>query len=335
MSETVVVTGGAGFIGSNLVRELLRRGYRVKVIDNLSTGTLENLHEIRNDIEFVEADIRDVEVLHKHFRGIDVVLHQAALGSVPRSIDNPVDTHNVNINGTFNVFLAARDAGIKKVVYASSSSIYGNRKRFGSIDNVQHKREVMKPMPLSPYAATKLVGEEYAKVFAHIYELSTVCLRYFNVFGPRQNPASQYAAAIPKFITAILDDQPPTVFGDGKQSRDFTYVDNVVEANILAISSNRAVEGETINIACGHSVAVLEVIERINSILGKHIQPSFLPARKGEVRNSLASIEKAAAMIGYFPQVQFSQGLERTVRWFRDHGQTHLAALERAAASKA
>lgn len=316
-SENVIITGGAGFIGSNIGRELVRRGYRVTVFDNLSTGRLSNLSDIRSKIRLVKGDIRNLPSLERAFRKADYVLHLAALPSVPRSIDDPVASHEVNVNGTFNVLLAARNHKIKKVVLSSSSSIYGNRNRLGD-QTLKHKKELMKPMPLSPYAANKLMGEEYAKVFAHIYGVPTVCLRYFNVFGHNQNPRSEYAAVIPKFITAMLRNKRPTIYGDGRQSRDFTYIDNVVEANILAMTSTRVRQGETINIACGHSITLRELVTQINKVIGKKIKPKFDTARAGDVKDSLAQIQKAKRLLKYEPTINFNDGLRRTVEWYRE-----------------
>ncbi len=314
----VVITGGAGFIGSNIAHELLARKYGVTVIDNLATGRLENLHDIRRKITFVRGDIRNLDLLQRTFKGATYVLHQAALPSVPRSIRDPFASHDVNVNGTFNVLLAARDQKIKKVVLASSSSIYGNRKYYGSRE-FRDKKEVMKPMPLSPYAVNKLVGEEYAKVFAHIFQVPTVCLRYFNVYGHNQDPQSEYAAVIPRFITAMLTNKPIVIYGDGHQSRDFTYIDNVINANILAMLSPKASHGETMNVACGDSVSLLRLATSIGKILGKKPKITFEPARAGDVKHSLADISKAKKYIGYTPVVRFDDGLKRTVEWYREH----------------
>lgn len=315
--EKVIVTGGAGFIGSNLAIELLHRGYKVKVIDNLSTGLKKNLDSITNDIEFIEGDIRSLNLLEKHFAGQDFVLHQAALGSVPRSINDPQSTHETNVTGTLNVLIASRNQNIKKVVYASSSSIYGNRKYSGK-KRVVMKKEMMKPMPLSPYSVTKLSAEYYIKVFSHIYELPTIILRYFNVFGPQQNPNTRYAAVIPLFIKAMLRGQSPTVYGDGLQGRDFTYVSNNVEANILAMNSQSS-KGESINIACSKTITLLQLIESINSILRTSIKPKFSDPRIGDVRNSLADITKAKNIINYSPTVFFEEGLKKTVEWYKQN----------------
>lgn len=316
--ERVVVTGGAGFIGSNIVRELLGKNYRVTVIDNLSTGKLSNLADIRRRVDFFQADIRNYRLMKRLFAGADFVLHQAALPSVPRSIGNPVESHDVNVNGTFSVLMAARERKIKKVVMASSSSIYGDRKNYG-LRKIKFKKEVMKPMPLSPYAVNKLIGEEYAKVFSHIYHLPTVCLRYFNVFGHNQDPKSQYAAVIPRFITMMIKKSRPVIYGDGTQTRDFTYIDNVVQANLLAMVTLRAVKGETINVACGESISLLRLVARINHVLRKHIKPIFSDPRPGEVKKSLANIEKARSLLGYTPLVLFDDGLRRTIEWYQEH----------------
>lgn len=318
MKRSVLITGGAGFIGSNIARELLRQDFRVTILDNLSTGRLENLTGIRANVRFIRGDIQNLAVVQRAMRGAAYVLHQAALPSVPRSINNPLASHNANVNGTFNVLLAARDNKVKKVVLASSSSIYGNRKSIGK-QKIVNKKEVMKPMPLSPYAVNKLIGEEYAKVFAHIFNVPTVCLRYFNVFGPHQDPKSQYAAVIPKFITLLMRGEQPTIFGDGSQSRDFTYIENVVQANILAMLSKRAIHGETLNIACGESTSLLHVTRTITKLLGKKVRPKFGPVRAGDVKSSLADISKAKKYIGYAPKVKFGEGLKRTIAWYRSH----------------
>jgi len=312
----VLITGGAGFIGSNIARELLAQKYQVTILDDLSTGRLENIKEFKSKINFTKGDIRNQVLLKKIFKGIDYILHQAALPSVPRSINNPFASHDVNVNGTFRVLLAARDAKVKKIVLASSSSIYGNRKYYGSKKTIS-KREAMKAMPLSPYAVNKLIGEEYAKVISHIYGLNTVCLRYFNVFGPNQNPNSEYAAVIPKFITSILNNKQPVIFGDGTQSRDFTYVDNVVRANILAMNSEKVGQGETINIACHESITLLQLVATINKILKKQIKPTFDQTRAGDVKNSLAEISKAKKLLGYAPEINFNDGLKRTIDWYK------------------
>jgi len=317
MKEIVVITGGAGFIGSNIARKLLKDNYKVKIVDNLSTGRIENLKDIISDIEFLGGDILDLDFLQRAFKGADYVLHQAALPSVPRSIDDPRTSHKVNVDGTFNVLLAARDQKVKKVVFASSSSIYGNRKSNKNKTN-DSKKEILRAQPLSPYAVTKIIGEGYAKVFAHIYGLPTVCLRYFNVFGPGQDPNSQYSAVIPLFIKAALKGDRPTIYGDGKQTRDFTYVDNVVHANILAMKSTKTKLGESINIACDDAISLVKVVKILGKILKKKINPKFEEGRLGEVRNSRANIEKAYKFLGYKPIINFEEGLKRTTAYYEE-----------------
>ena len=304
-----LVTGGAGFIGSNLVEHLVRAGEKVRVIDNFSTGKRENLSSIPGQFEFVEADIRDLEAIRPAFEGVEFVLHQAAVPSVPRSVEDPVTSHEANVTGTVNVLLAARDAGVKRVVIASSSSVYGNNPRLP-------KHEEMVPQPLSPYAASKLATEGYALAFFHVYGLETVCLRYFNVFGPRQDPKSQYAAVIPKFITAMLNGKPPTIYGDGEQTRDFTYVENVIQANLKAAHADGAA-GRVFNIACGQRISINELVRILNEILGTDIEPVYDEPRPGDVKHSLADISAAREVLGYEPEVDFAEGLRRTVKWYR------------------
>ena len=304
-----LVTGGAGFIGSNICRTLVRQGFSVRVVDNLLTGKKSNLADILNKIDFIEGDIGNRDVAKKAVDGMDVVLHQAALPSVPLSVDNPQDTHRHCVDATFTLLVAARDAKIKRFVYAASSSAYGDSPTLPKV-------ETMLPNPLSPYAAAKLFGEYYCSVFSTVYGLETISLRYFNVFGPYQNPASQYAAAIPAFVTKIMADTPPTIYGDGEQSRDFTYVDNVVHANLLAAKAPKTA-GQAINIACGDCITINDIIRQINRILGKDIQPKYVPPRLGDVRHSLASIEKAKELIGFQPAVSFKDGLALAVQWYR------------------
>jgi UDP-glucose 4-epimerase len=300
-----VVTGGAGFIGSNIVTDLVKNNNEVTVIDNLLTGKLENLSDVMDEIRFVEGDIQDLNLLKREFDDIDYVLHQAALPSVPRSVDDPIASNQNNIDGTLNVLIAARDAGVKRVVYASSSSAYGNSPTLP-------KKEDMKPEPLSPYAVTKLVGEYYCKVFYDLYGLETVSLRYFNVFGPHQDPNSQYAAVIPKFITTMLKGNKPVIFGDGTQSRDFTYVQNNVEANLLACVANRAA-GKLFNIACGERITLNDLVDILNHILGTDIESVYTEARQGDVKHSLADINLAKDILGYEPKCSFVEGLKKTV----------------------
>ncbi len=308
-SERFLVTGGAGFIGSNICRRLVAEGCFVRVVDNLLTGKRANLAPILDKIEFVEADMGVPEVARAVVQGIDVILHEGALPSVPRSVDDPAATHQHCVDATFTLLLAARDACVKRFVYAASSAAYGDTPTLPKV-------ETMAPNPLSPYAVGKLVGEYYCSVFAKVFGLQTIALRYFNVFGPHQDPASQYAAAIPAFVTAILRDQPPTVYGDGEQSRDFTYVDNVVQANLLAARA-RETHGEVVNIACGEAVTVNAIIGMINRLLGKNVKPIYEPARAGDVKHSLADITAARKLIGFEPVVLFRAGLEKSIDWYR------------------
>ena len=310
-----LVTGGAGFIGSNIVAELVRQKKRVRVLDNFATGRRENLIPFGKDVELIEGSLTDLETVRLAVRGVDVVFHQAALPSVPRSIDQPINCNEVNIGGTLNVFVASKDEGVRRVIIASSSSVYGNTE-------VQPKDEGMSLRPLSPYAVSKLAGESYASVFSRVYGLQTVALRYFNVFGPRQNPHTQYAAVIPRFIKAMSRGERPVIYGDGLQSRDFSYVENVVQANLLAAEAP-SVGGELMNIACGEAHSLLNLVEILNRLLGTNISPVFEPARKGEVLHSLASISRAHRLLGYKPSVLWEEGLKRTLDWMsrnREHG---------------
>ena len=304
-----LVTGGAGFIGSHIAERLLRDGHNVRVLDNFVAGKEENLKQIGGEVDLVRGDIRDRQVLADAMRGVYVVFHEAALGSVPRSVADPLTTHDVNITGTLNVLLAARDAGVRRVVYASSSSVYGETKELPKVEEI-------KPQPLSPYALSKLAGEHYMKIFNHVYGFEAVSLRYFNIFGPRQDPESQYAAVIPRFVTALQTGEQPVIYGDGMQSRDFTYVENVVEANLLA-SEAENVAGGVFNIACGGRFTLLELLNKLKQIIGSDIDPIHEPARAGDVRDSQAGIEAAAEALGYGVKVDFDEGLRRTVEWFQ------------------
>ncbi|MBL0175434.1 MAG: SDR family oxidoreductase [Ignavibacteria bacterium] len=306
---TTLVTGGAGFIGSNIVEALLQRGDRVRVLDNFSTGKRENLAPFRADVELIEGDVRSYHIVHAAMRGVDVVLHQAALPSVPRSIADPITTHEVNTNGTLNVLSAARDLGVGRIVFASSSSIYGN-----SVELPKH--EGMSPNPLSPYAVSKLTGEKYMQVFFQLYGIETVALRYFNVFGPRQDPASQYSAVIPKFITGMLAGRAPSVFGDGEQTRDFTFIQNVVTANLLAAAAPGA-GGTVMNVACHERISLNTLVADINRLLGSSIAAEYAPTRLGDVLHSFAAIDRASEIIGYSPVVPWAEGLRRTVEYYR------------------
>ncbi len=301
-----LVTGGGGFIGSNIARGLLEKNHEVRVIDNFMTGRSENLNGIESKVDIVKGSILDRSALKGAMIGVDYVLHQAALPSVPRSIDDPETSNQVNITGTLNVLCEAKDAGVKRLIYAGSSSVYGM--------NPVPQKEDMKLHPLSPYAVSKLAGEHYCKVFHGVYGLETVVLRYFNVFGPRQNPKSQYAAVIPKFITMLSEGKNPTIFGDGKQSRDFTYVSNVVEANILAAMSKNG-SGEIFNLTCGESTTVNGLVEKHNDFIGTDLKPDYLPERPGEINHSLADINKAKKVLGYEPKVFIDEGLKKTIEW--------------------
>ena len=309
--EKFLVTGGAGFIGSNICRKLVSQGCFVRVIDNLLTGKKSNLADIIDKIEFIEADMGDEQKARSAMKGIDVVLHEGALPSVPKSVDNPAATHKHCVDATFTLLLAARDAGIKRFVYAASSSAYGDTPTLPKI-------ETMATNPLSPYAAAKLFGEYYCSVFYKVWGLETISLRYFNVFGPYQDPTSQYAAAIPAFVTSILKDKSPTIYGDGEQSRDFTYVDTVVDANLLAARVKRTA-GEVINIACGQAVTINQIVGMINKLVGKNVKPIYAPSRAGDVKHSLADIALARKTIGFNPAISFQQGLEKAIGWYRDN----------------
>ena len=307
-----LVTGGAGFIGSHICERLLGDGYGVRVLDNFFSGKDENLEAIGGEVKLVRGDIRDRQVLAEAMKGVRVVFHEAALGSVPRSVADPFTTHEVNLTGTLNVLLAARDAGVRRVVYASSSSVYGETPELP-------KRESLRTQPLSPYALTKLAGEHYIRIFNRVYGFEAVSLRYFNIFGPRQDPQSQYAAVIPRFATALLNGEQPVIYGDGLQSRDFTYVENVVEANLLAAEAE-GVAGRAFNIACGGRFTLLDLLDRMKKIIGSDIEPIHEDARAGDVRDSQAGIEAAEQAFGYSVKVGFDEGLRRTVEWFQKAG---------------
>lgn len=304
----ILVTGGAGFIGSNIVCRLVENGHSVRVLDNFATGQRENLAGYIDSIELIEGDIRDFWTVAKATRGIECIIHEAALPSVLRSIDNPLTTTEVNINGTLNLLEASRFNGVRRFVFASSSSVYGD-----SPEPCKH--EELKPRPKSPYAITKLAAEEYCIIFNQLYGLETVALRYFNVFGPRQNPSSQYSAVIPKFIMKILADESPSINGDGATSRDFTFVENVINATILAIEKKSAI-GNVINVACNKAYTINDLVNSLNRILGKSIQPTYMPEIKGEIKHSLADISRARDLLGYCPVIDFNAGLTRTVNWF-------------------
>jgi len=309
MSKTYVVTGGAGFIGSHIAERLLNDGHTVRIIDNLITGKQTNLETLNGKVEFYKVSITDLAALRPIFEGVDTVFHHAALASVPLSIDNPLLTHEHNATGTLNVLVAARDAGVRRVVYAASSAAYGN-------DASEQQTETAAPKPLSPYGVSKLMGEYYCQSFAQVYQLETVCLRYFNVFGARQDPTSQYAAVIPLFITSMIDGKAPMIYGDGLQSRDFCFVANVVHGNLLEADAPKA-NGEIINIATGKRVNLLELVSQINQNLGTSIEPIHVESRVGDVKHSRADINKAQSLLNYEPVVDFKSGLKQTIQWYQ------------------
>lgn len=308
---TYLVTGGAGFIGSHIVHRLVADGQKVRVLDNFSTGKRANLADVMDRIEVIEGDLRSYDACLLACKGVEIVFHEGALPSVPKSVADPRSSHDCNINGTFNVLMAARDCACRRVIYAASSSAYGDQAE-------SPKRESMRPAPLSPYAVNKLVGEYYLRAFYECYGLETISLRYFNVFGPRQDPKSQYAAAIPAFVSAILNDKPPTIYGDGEQTRDFTYIDNVVHGNMLAAKAPK-LSGEVVNVACSESVTVNHTIELINNLLGKNVKPIYTDVRPGDVKHSLADITLARKIIGFEPVVKFDEGLRRAIEWYREN----------------
>jgi UDP-glucose 4-epimerase len=304
-----LVTGGAGFIGSHLAGALVRRGDRVRILDNFSTGFRRNLASFRDDVEVLQGDVSDPDRVAEAVAGVDCVFHQAALASVPRSVEKPLDTNQACVTGTLNVLHQSRLAGVRRVVYAASSSAYGDQP-------FMSKRELDLPAPLSPYAVAKLAGEYYCQAFYHTYGLETVCIRYFNVFGPRQDPGSPYSAVIPLFITALLAGKPPTVYGNGTQTRDFTYVENVVHGNLLAAQAEH-VAGQTINVANGKSTSLLELLAALNQLLGTGVQPRFADPRPGDVHDSLADITRARRLLGYEPVVDFHEGLRQSIDYYR------------------
>ena len=310
MSRTYLVTGGAGFIGSHIVSALVERGDAVRVLDNLSTGRRENLEGLAADIEFVEGDLLDKDVVAGAVRNVHGIFHEAALASVPRSVEQPLDTHAACVTGTVNLLDQARQAGVSRVVYAASSSSYGTQPH-------SPKREADLPAPLSPYAASKLAAEYYCQAFSHTYGIETVAIRYFNVFGPGQDPDSPYSAVIPLFITSLLNGQRPTVYGDGSQSRDFTFVANVVHGNLLAMDAASSVSGRVMNVANGRATSLLELLQALNKMLGTNIEPILAPPRIGDVRESLADITLATQLLGYEPIVGFEEGLRRSIDYYR------------------
>ena len=305
----VLVTGGAGFIGSHIVDALIERGDQVRVLDNLSTGRLENLGHVRDNIDFIEAELTDAQTVARAVNGVDCVFHQAALASVPRSMERPLDTHAACVTGTLVLLEAARKARVRRVVYAASSSAYGDQDK-------PSKQETDLPMPISPYGAAKLAAEYYCRAFAAMGAVETVSLRYFNIFGPRQNPHGEYSAVIPKFITLMMAGKSPVIYGDGSQSRDFAFVANAVQANLLAADAE-GVSGRVFNVAMGEQVGLLELVDKLNKLMGTKIKPKLEAARAGDIRDSLADIAQAKKALKYNPKVDFEEGLRRTIEFYR------------------
>jgi nucleoside-diphosphate-sugar epimerase len=312
-----LVTGGAGFIGSNTVDELVRRGHSVVVLDDLSSGKEDNLAEIRGKITFVKGSITDIEAVQKAMQQAEYVIHLAARTSVPRSVKDPLDTNRINVDGTLNVLIAARDNRVKRVVFAASSSAYGETPTLP-------KREDMQPQPISPYGVSKYVGELYAQAFGRCYGMETVCVRYFNIFGPRQDPDSPYSGVLSRFATAFLEEQQPVIYGDGEQTRDFTFVDNAVQANLLACEAPTA-SGGVFNVGTGSRVSLNQTLEYLRRISGKKLQAKYDPPRDGDIRDSQADISRARQVLGYEPTVMFEEGLERTFEWYRTHHEKNAA----------
>jgi len=308
---SVLVTGGAGFIGSNLTEALLKKGFQVRVLDNFSTGKRENLlfDKAYPSLEMIEGDIRDLPLCERVMKDIEYVFHQAALPSVQGSVEDPLASHSVNVEGTLNVLFGAKKGGVRRVIYASSCAVYGD-------DPSLPKKEDMSPSPLSPYALQKFIGEQYCRLFSQLYGLETVSLRYFNVFGPKQDPTSVYSAVIPRFIDALLNHRPPIVWGDGEQSRDFVYVDQVVKANLLAMSAAN-LQGEVINIACGRRTSLNQLLEILQNILDSKIPPVYEETRKGDVKHSFAEITKGKRMLNYVPKTEMEVGLRKTVEYLQ------------------
>ncbi len=304
-----LVTGGAGFIGSHIVEELVRRGKKVRVLDDFSAGQMSNLRTVRKKIDLIRGDIRNVKTVKKALRGVKFVTHQAALRSVPKSMDNPTEFNEVNVQGTLNLLIAAHQAGVQRFVFASSSSVYGETKRLP-------ERETDPLSPVSPYAATKIMGEIYCRMFWQTYKLPTVALRYFNVFGPRQSLENKYAVVVPKFIACLAKNQRPPIHGDGKQSRDFSYITDVVSANLLSLAASKKACGRVYNVACHRRYSVLDLLRRLNRLMGKNIKPIFTPIRQGDVKHTLADISQAKKYLKYRPKVSFDEGLSRTINWF-------------------
>jgi len=305
-----LITGGAGFIGSNIAEHLIRTGKSVRVLDNFLTGKRDNLRTFADKVDILEGDLRNMDACRRAVAGVRYILHLGALPSVPRSVADPSLSHDINVTGTLNLLVAARDAHCQRLVFSSSSSIYGDTPTLP-------KHEEMTPAPLSPYAVHKLTGEHYCRIFYKLYGLETVCLRYFNVFGPRQDPKSEYAAVIPRFITAILHDQQPTIFGDGTQTRDFTFVENIIEANLAATVAPKNALGEACNVACSDRISLLDLVNTINQSLGKNIKPKLDPPRPGDVLHSQAANTKARDLLHWIPRVSFADGIAKTIAFYR------------------
>jgi UDP-glucose 4-epimerase len=309
-----LVTGGGGFIGSNLVEALLERGHAVRVLDNFSTGKRENLQALKDKINLIEGDLTQLEDVRCAVEDMDIVLHHGAIASVPRSIEDPIGCNAANVNATLNVLVASHDAHVKRVVFASSSSIYGNQ------DPEAPKVETMLPKPISPYGVAKMAAESYCQVFYEVYGLETVALRYFNVFGPRQDPQSMYAAVIPRFITALLRGEAPTIYGDGEQTRDFTYVGNVIAGNLRAAEAPaNKVAGQIFNLAAGGQTSLNDLVDVLHEVIGSDVKPDYVAARAGDIKHSKADIKKAEQQMGYTPEVSFLEGIRQTVDWYRKH----------------
>lgn len=310
LTSKFLITGGAGFIGSNIADELLRQGAKVVILDNFLTGFRENLEEINGDFDFIEGDINDEKKLKQAVAGVETVFHQAALPSVPRSVENPQETHQACVNGTFNLLLQAKENNVRRVIYAASSSAYGDQQTLPKV-------ETMLPEPLSPYAAAKLMGEYYCQVFSKVYNLETICLRYFNVFGPRQNPASQYSGVISRFIDALMSGKTPVIFGDGEQSRDFTFIANVVDANVKAAQTAQGI-GTVMNAANGERISLNELLEVLKKITAQEtVSAEYQPERKGDVKHSQADNRRAVECLGYEKRVGLEEGLRKTIDWWK------------------
>jgi len=309
LSGIALVTGGAGFIGSHIAEALAARGASVRVIDNLSTGHLENIEAIGAKVDFIRGDLADAATVRKAVEDVEIVFHEAALPSVPRSVANPRETHLACVDGTFNLLLAAKEQGVRRVIYAASSSVYGDQSTLPKVES-------MRPEPLSPYAAAKLVGEYYCQVFTRTYNFETICLRYFNVFGPRQDPGSPYSGVVSRFIDFLIKGERPVIYGDGEQTRDFTYISNAVDANLLAAEADKGI-GEVINIANGEQVTINELFRRLKEVTGRDdVEPEYQEARTGDILHSLADISRARALLGYAPKIGLAPGLQATAEWF-------------------